>query len=148
MISQFWQSGKSGLLKYVTGTDPVAGTEILVTVPAGKIWRLLSFAVNLVTDVSVIDRVASLLVDDGVTVYALLNFTGITQAASLNYHYFYNRLLQEGGGVTANNGLWCATWKIGEIILLPGSRLRTVTSALQPGDDYGAPLLLVEEFEI
>src|SRR4051794_36291420 len=72
--------------KTVTGPDPAAGAEILVTVPAGKWWLLRALRFTLVTSATVANRRPALTIDDGATEWWRWR-AGVDQAASLTRLY-------------------------------------------------------------
>lgn len=130
-----------GAVRSVTGTDPAAGVEISETVPTGARWRLLSVSFALVTDATVATRIPAVVVDDGTNTYSRTD-GGVGQTASLTRIF-----TAAGGGMFATNvgGQHHIPFS-NRLLLLAGHRVRTVTSNLQAGDNYGAPQLLVEEW--
>jgi hypothetical protein len=130
-----------GNFRIITGTDPAAGAEINESVPNNARWLLHAIQFSLVTDATVATRGVQILIDDGIT--ELL------------------RLLQSTNQ-TASNNVFYQAWQMGQIVssagfniqfaapfplpLPPQARFRTVTSALQAGDNFGAPRYLVEEW--
>lgn len=129
-----------GAVRAVTGTDPAAGVEISETVPTNARWRLLSLLAALVTDATVANREAALVVDDG-TNNQVRAPAGVNHAASLtrtyNFHPWANRftIAQDATITPPIPDLW-----------LPGGfRIQTITTNLQAGDNWGAPQLLIEE---
>lgn len=131
-----------GVIRTVTGTNPAAGAEVSETVPAGKEWRLLSIAVALVTSATAATRRPHLLIDDGTTV-SYRRASNATQAASLTQNYVF----AGEGPEAAVRGTWVAD-PLPSLPLGAGYRIRTSTESIQAGDDYGAPVLLVEEFDV
>lgn len=130
-----------GNIRSVTGTNPAAGVEISETVPTGAIWRLIAFAVLFVTDATVANRLPILVVDDGATAFYGAD-PPEAQAANGNATWAVgagiSRLTLTGG-----TRLWAFP---NDIRLRAGSRIRTTTIALQAGDNFAAPQLLVEEW--
>ena len=130
-----------GLIRSVAGADPAAGAEILVTVPAGARWRLVGLIATLVTDNTVVNRVVSLVIDDGAA--ALYRAAAQTvQTASLTVIYSFGAGLPSAataGGVSINP---LAT----DLLLAAGYRVRSITTGIVAGDNWGAPQLLVEEW--
>lgn len=113
-------------------SDPAANTEHSITVPAGQIWDLLSLNFSLVTDGNAANRTVTVTIDDGTTVYAKAT-TPVTQAASLTYNYTF------GIGsalMTAVAGL-NVTVPLPVLSLMPGHRIKTVTTNIQATDNYG-----------
>ena len=129
-----------GALRAVVGTDPAAGAEVVETVPAGARWRLASLSLTLVTSATVATRRPVLLLDDGANIYAAIASVG-TQAASLTGGYTWT-----SGGYGDNNVATANLAALPVDCWLPaGHRFRTSTVAIQAGDNYGAPVYLIEE---
>jgi len=138
-IEQF--SDGRGVIRSITGTDPAANTEISETVPTNARWRLIGLAVPFVADANVANRVIVVTFDDGTNVYlrapAAGNVTaGQTVQVSLGAF-----------GHTANSftQVWPSV-SVPDLVLMGGHRIRTVTSGIQVGDNYGGPQYLVEEW--
>lgn len=123
----------------VVGSDPAAGVEISVTVPAGEIWLLESLIVTLVTDATVTNRYVSLAFDDGTTEYGRV-IVAAAQAESLTMRKSFLRGLgSENTGVLTIG----SQASLPDFALLPGHRIRSITTNLQAGDNFGAPVLYV-----
>ena len=130
-----------GFLCSVTGTDPAAGVEVIEAVPTNARWRLRTLRASLVTDVTAPARTVNLIVDDGTT--TLLNFPGVTtQAASLTRTY---NVAEYGFQPTAV-GTDIFFYIPFNLYLFQGWRIRTSTTALAAGDNWGAPQMEVEEW--
>lgn len=130
-----------GVVRLVAGSAPAAGAEISETVPTNARWRPLSIFTSLVTDGNAANRDVSLTLDDGATVW-LRAPAGQNHIASLTTRYVWSpqavRFTIAGDRTI--------TVPIPDTILMGGSRIRTVTTAVQVGDQYAAPQLLVEEW--
>lgn len=133
--------GGAGRLRSITGTDPAAGVEISETVPAGVRWRLLGFVYALTTDATVANRTSSVFIDDGVNTLYKVGYN-FSQVASTVVRY------QAGAFGTFGliEGLNYVGMLPADTLLSGGYRVRTATTNLQAGDNYGAPQYLVEEF--
>jgi len=134
---------KENARKTVTGSDPAAGAEFSETIPAGKIWNLIAIAVAFVADATVASRTPEIIIDDGTNeILRLTDRTVITASQT--------RTLQ------ANRfGVLPADTATVHYFILPlgfelpaGYRVRSVTTNLQAGDNYGAPKLIVDEYVI
>lgn len=130
-----------GRLRSITGTNPAAGVEISETVPAGVRWRLMAFSAQLVASAVVATRQPFLLIDDGTTTFFAVGSGGSNTASQTIRHGW------------APVGATFAAGSPGYMSVLPdtlvvgaGSRFRTQTSGLDPGDDWGAPQYVVEEW--
>ncbi len=130
-----------GVLRSITGTDPAAGVEISETVPVNARWRLISIRFILVTSAAVANRQVDFLLDDGVTIYYRI-FSSAVQTASvtLNYGASDQNFRGDDGGGNIQIVMPMAP------VLFQGHRIRTATTALQAGDNWGAPQLYVEEW--
>jgi hypothetical protein len=136
-----WSTEGAGVLRSVTGTDPAAGVEINETVPTNARWRIHGFTAQLVTSAVVASREMALILDDGANVFVRVP-AGAGQTASLTrlYSAFYaaqrNTLLID---TTIN-------FPLPRLDLQGGHRIRTITTAIDAGDNWGAPQMLVEEW--
>lgn len=130
-----------GFLRSITGTNPAAGAEMLETVPTGAAWRVHSVGISFAADATVISRVSRLSIDDGATEIIRSNLLN-PLVANITYALQFSKESQVAvisqTGANAN----CAL----EIKLNAGYRIKTTTSLMQAGDNYGAPQLLVEEW--
>jgi hypothetical protein len=130
-----------GLLRTIVGTNPAAGLEINETVPANAHWRLISMRAILTADATVINRLCRCIVDDGANIYYESDVNEV-HAASLIFTYIF----------TAGNTISTALAQTvmlplpNNLILGPGHRIRSGTTNLQAGDDWAAPIYLVEEW--
>lgn len=132
------------LFRVVTGADPPANTEVSVTVPGGAVWEVLTVRLTLVCDANVANRRTSILFDDGTTTFFQQQTTGPVGAGSSTGASFA-RLLGTTDGATFNIE---AHGSLPDLPLLPGFRIRTSTLNLQVGDNYGAPVLYVAEYQL
>lgn len=130
----------SANIRSITGTDPGAGAEISETVPTGARWRLLALRAALVTDATVTNREVAITFDDGATVYAEFA-SGANQTATLTRQYTASRQGPRGAAATGTSILIATS----DLWLPAGHRIRTLTTNLQAGDNWGAPQLLVNE---
>jgi hypothetical protein len=120
------------------GTDPAAGAEASVTVPAGTQWELYSVGITLVTSAAVANRTPHLLVDDGTNVVANL-VPAAVQAASATVAYSFTEAGVDYAAV--RDGVMLVGQLPTGLRLGPGWRIRTLTTALDVGDNYGAPVV-------
>ena len=126
----------------VAGTNPAAGAEISETVPTGKRWRVLGLQFSLVTSATVANREVVIVVDDG-TNTLFQSPSGANHAASLTWAYSAAAVGQPVAGATATT---VRQINFPPLLLPAGARIRTATTNIQAGDDYGAPRLLVQEY--
>lgn len=120
------------------GTDPAAGVEASVTVPAGQSWELYSVGITLVTSAAVANRTPHLIVDDGTNVVANL-VPAAVQAASATVAYSFTMAGADFAAV--RDGVMLVGQLPTGLRLGPGWRIRTLTTALDVGDNYGAPVV-------
>jgi len=138
----------TGTPRVILGTQPGAGAEVLETVPAGKLWRVVSFLVSLVTNSTVATRTAEFAVDDGANIFSW-GQPQLSQSASLTFPYVLGGAVNPAfpaSGVRQGNSVHVAVPGLGLALLLAGFRIRTVSTNLQAGDQYGQPKYLVEEW--
>jgi hypothetical protein len=102
---------------------------------------LRALRASLVTDATVATRTVNFIIDDGAT--TLLNFPGVTtQAASLTRAYN----VAEYGFQPSAVGTDIFFYIPFLVRLFQAWRIRTSTTNLQAGDDWGAPQMMVEEW--
>lgn len=120
-----------------TGSDPAAGAEWSVTVPANTIWKVYAVRASLVTDATVASRQPAIIIDDGATTLYQV-YSGLSCTASATFAISWAQLGASLGGVNTSLGamapfpLWLAA----------GYRIRSSTGSLQAGDNWGAPTVL------
>ena len=130
-----------GFKRVFTGTNPAAGAEISETVPTNATWTLWSILFAFAVANSGAAREISLNISDGTDIFFSLTHSA---AATINATTTY--LWGKGvNGVGAVENLRAST-PIGEYRLPQGYVITTVTPLIVAGDDYGAPLLQVEEW--
>lgn len=132
------RGGIGGIAELVTGPDPAAGGEAIITVPAGQAWRVLSFAVTMVTDATVTNRGPNFAIDDGTNIMAMAPAADVIPA-STTQRVVYSHIGERG----SSGANMMSNIPLG-IIALAGWRLRTQTGGLQAGDNYGIPSALIE----
>lgn len=130
-----------GALRSITGTNPAAGVESTETVPAGARWRLLLYINDFVTDATVSNRLPRLVLDDGASPEWIADAAEVQALSVTRNHH-------AGAGstrlvVVGSQGVWHLPV---DLRLLAAHRIRTLTTNLQAGDNWGAPQLLVEEW--
>lgn len=130
-----------GWMRSLTGTDPAAGVEISETVPTGARWQLQAFRATFVSDATVTTRFTSLLIDDGaLTLFGHSPNSGV--AANTTNNITWAPAGIDMSGLRAQT-LYPLPF---DLKIFAGSRIRTSTFALQAGDNWGAPQILVEEW--
>jgi hypothetical protein len=131
----------NGGVNDVTGTLPGAGAEISETVPTNAVWQLKSFTFKLTTSATVANRIPHLIIDDGTNIL-LDSPAPSVLAASLTNRYV------TGDNAIAAAAIDATQWlqSVAAMRLLPGYRIRTLTTNLQAGDQYTAPQYVVTEW--
>lgn len=131
----------NGRHRVITGSDPAAGAEISETVPAGARWRLAIFNFGLQASAAAANRLPLLTIDDGASIVWQV---GANVALTANLLGVYRTAI---GAAASVIGTQHYTLPLpSHLMLLPGYRIRTVTTALDVGDNYTAPIYVVEEF--
>jgi hypothetical protein len=139
--SNFPRPQARGTFRVYTSDDPAAGAEFTVTVPTGKVWRVLGLTVTLVTDANAASRNLQLLFDDGAN-NLFYGCSTPSQTASTTWTYFAEASNIQPPAASNNIGIIIP----GDIMLGPAYRIRSVTAGKQVGDNYGAPIIFVEEW--
>lgn len=131
-----------GLIRSILGTDPAAGVEISETVPTNARWRLLAIRFTFVTDATAATRAVTLVMTHGAS-NEINAHNGGTQTASVtqNYNFANGYPLNTLG----TSGMSLAVLPT-RLLLPQAGTITTVTTALQAGDNFSAPSLLVEEW--
>lgn len=128
-----------------TGTDPAANTEVLETVPAGKVWVLQTLTFTFVADANVATRRMVLIIDTGgggSNVYRI-EASG-SQAAGTSVNYTGDATQSRRGELDGNTEVYGLTSQP----LGAGMRIRTTTTNIQVGDNYGVPVFSVLEYDV
>lgn len=126
----------------VTGADPAAGVEWSIIVPLSTVWRVQSVRAILATDATVAARRPRLVIDDQVTPVAVIPLSEDVPASS-------SADCTWGAGLSMSGAVGNAARLQGlpvELILPQGFRMRSSTTALQAGDNWAAPAVLVEQW--
>ena len=127
-------------IRMVTIAGPGAGAEFVQVVPLGVRWRVRSLFFILTTGAAVANREAGLQWDDGALVYGQ-TYSGVTQLASLSREYTASPSGIRGAASVAP----AIAIALPDLTLPAGHRLRSVTSALNPADQYAPIRMQVEE---
>ena len=133
-----------GRVQTMGGTDPAAGAEISETVPAGEVWHLRAIRFTLVTSATAATRVVHLRIADGSNVYFEC-IANASQTASLTRQYSGQPTQTT---ITDTTGTEIIIPIPANLYLNTGWTISTVTTALQAGDNYQAPTMLIENFII
>lgn len=133
-----------GQPRIVTGTTPAAGTQAVLAVTAGRVWRVLSLRVSLTTSIAVATRRMHIQVieneDLPLDVYCLA-----TQTASLSRNYTCSAI---GYSSAVSGDSENLVGLPGDLLITEGMSLTTAVSSIQGTDQVSAIQVLVEEWEI
>jgi len=138
--------GRQGVLKVVTGTNPAANNEVSETVPAGKYWQLISFAVTCVQGATQTPN-PSFIIDDGTNVQYLAPGFTTAQSISTTVRYMWGANYKEFDLTGTSPNRYGSKTLPGVMLLSPGWRVRTSTSGIGANTDYGAPSVIVMEYD-
>ncbi len=130
----------ANLLTVTTGSDPAAGAEWSQTVPAGESWQLSTIRYSLTTSAVAGNRLTSITFDNGTTVFARYPSTQTEPASTTNTY--------TGSVDVASSGALGTEILISlpRIIIPSGYRIRSLTTLLDPADDYSAPVFFYTRF--
>ena len=119
-----------------------AGAEATITVPTSRTWKIHGIFVQLVTDANAADRRVhfEFVNQQGAT---LNTFGGADHAASLTRDYNVAKWGVIPDNIDDDDILIPLPQ---DIILASGSIIRTVTTNLQVGDDFGIMVLSTEQY--
>lgn len=126
----------------LTPANPPAGTEMTVTVPAGKIYIPISFYGVFIADATVATRVPRLQYRNGATVFAQVR-GGVSIIASGASAVFGNK-----NSVPLTLGTGGIEFTVPEIPVEAGEVIATAVQNLQAGDTWSALALKVMEIDI
>jgi hypothetical protein len=130
-----------GFVYGFNGTDPAAGVEISEQVPTNARWRLISMAYLLVASAAVANRIPILSINGGSgPVYQVA--TGIAVTASQTAQY---RAASGVPFLTIDTLRYTLPLPV-DLFLSQDCIISTLTTALDAGDNYSLPRLLVEEW--
>ena len=124
------------------GANPAAGAEVADAVPSHNVWRLIAAELTLVTSATVANRLVNFVVHDGTNELLRIPAPAV-QTASTTVTYIFGDNLPFNNNATA----LVQTGAIPGNMYLPAIfELRTITTNLQAGDNYGITSYFVEDF--
>jgi hypothetical protein len=129
-------------IKVVQIPNPAAGAEFSIRAPGEGLWRIMSLAYTLTTDVNAANRAQSLVADDGTSVYFSTDSTVFHVASTARGYSAWEGAV----GVTAISGDVILSFPTRGLVLPAGHTLRSLTTAIQVGDQYSGIAVQVEEF--
>ena len=135
--------------------DPAAGAEVADTVPTGARWRLWAVEVVLVTDGTAANRNTAIFIDDaGSTItrrLLLTDTTNQTATQTRTHHWSPGTESNTAASTSIVDGAITLLAKFPMslqrgILLFAGYNIRTVTTGIVAGDNYGVARYIVEEW--
>jgi hypothetical protein len=156
MSGQTLEPSRSGPGRQYTaaGTAPAVATDISDTVPANAFWKLRSIEFVLTADANAANRTVNFFADDaGATktrYLPLIDSTAQTATQVRTHGYYPGTDTDSTASVAFTDTVtvlakYPMTLQNG-VMLKPGDILRTVTTSIQAGDQYGAARYIVEEW--
>lgn len=131
-----------GNLITVRVDSPAAGAEFELTVPAGRVWRLISLRCLLTTDATVQTRLTNLDFLDGSDIYLSTGSSGGVPAST-------NGSVTLAPGTPPFNASATDLQWLGapnNLLLRPGDIIRSRTENIVAADQYSQIVLRVEEW--
>jgi len=131
-----------GAVVATNATNPAAGAEWNITVPDGEMWRIMAIRFNLVTSATVANRRVHVSLEvGGAPAFELIS--SVDQAASLTRAYTC-QAVGGAGTFSDDNDILIA---MPDNMLIPGGDIiRTLTTNLQAGDDYGVATITYQRY--
>jgi hypothetical protein len=131
-----------GAIVSITGASPAAGADSVEVVPAGRLWRLMSWRGLFIASATVASRSVTFQIDDGSNNLTREGQNNAITAGQGGQFFVYSTPFNG-----SDTGLNFFLWNDSAIILGPGFRLKTVTQNIQAGDQWSAIQYLVEEWQ-
>lgn len=129
--------GAESHYKRVIGPDPAAGTEVLLTCPAAEVWEILSMTLRLTASIVAGNRSVEIVADDGnEEIWRWYIGRDVAASADVRFTGIPGIFPAAGGAGPEQQGTWMPS-----MVMFPGWRLRTVTQALDVGDEWHPPIL-------
>ena len=136
-----YQVEGTGKLTSITGTDPAAGAEISEITPTNARWKIRALSASFVADANVANRTIEIVIDDGTNeILRLQDRTVITAGQTRTMQ------LQTFSALPADTTTTHYFVLPGDFVMLQGYRIRTETTNIQVGDNFGAPTMIIEEW--
>jgi len=129
-----------GQLKLYTTANPAAGAEFTYTVPTGLRWRVIGITARIVTSIAVGNRLPTVVLNNGSADFLILPAGGIITASMTRDCTWLSGVSGYAAGSYVTGGLPVP------LIVGPGYVIKSVTEAIQTGDDWAAANLIVMEW--
>jgi hypothetical protein len=131
-------------LRVVRVPNPAAGSEVAISPNTGGLWIVRSLVATFTADATIANRDVTVVADDGTTVW--FQTPGRTAVAAAGVATFVGHSGSVGSAGAA--GIQVLDMPAGGLLLLPGYRLRTITTNLQAGDAFSAIVALVDDWPL
>ena len=130
-----------GLIRIINGTNPAAGAQISETVPTGALWKIKAISAELTADATTAGRQGRFEFSDGSNIF--LRTSTITVSASQVMRFTTGDGLATEDLTTLDGNLLVLT---NNVLLPAGYKIVTNSLGFQAGDNWGAPIIQVEEW--
>lgn len=136
-----------GFFTRQAGSDPAAGAEASIDSVTNRTWLLKAFHVTLTTSATVANRNVHLVIDPYGNNDNLNFFGNVVQAAGTTIKYTFAPVGYLPTAADANNIIVPIP---PDVVIREGATpaLSTSTTNLQAGDNFGAPVAIVEAFMV
>lgn len=131
-----------GYVRFATASAPGAGLPLIVTVPTGVRWELVSVIGAFFTDATVINRRTRLLIDDGVTV-SFVSWTPQDQPAGQSFTMSWAQGMPLATNLLGGNSVMGLGYSAP---LLAGHRFALAALSMQAGDFFTDTTYTVREW--
>lgn len=131
-----------GFITEVASTDPAAGVNTSITVPAGELWLFHIGQVDFITDATSATRTPRLIITQPSGLETRLT-SGATQSASQNMRWHFAKF---ASGTDTNDNQDKSIAVPHQMYVLPGGTIESGSEGLQAGDNWGIMSLVVEKF--
>jgi hypothetical protein len=130
-----------GYIRTYQGTNPAAGDEITETCPTNSLWRIIAANYSLVTSADVGTRTSRLRILSALGADIFNGTPNDTQLASLTRNYWWYDM-------AAIPAAWGSNifGQIPSLFITAGGSIITDTDGIFPADNYGPPIITVEEW--
>jgi len=138
-------SANSGALSTAIGAVPLVGHEWIYTSPTHIRTRVHSITAALSASAAVANRLVRIVLNDSTPTTLGLFTAAVTQTAGTVFRYNFALGFDHVSDGTGNKNVDAP---MPQIDLLPGSQLASQTDGLDAGDQWTAPVLVVEQWAI
>lgn len=136
------ENAGKGFVVVVSGSNPAAGSEILQTVPTGRLWRVRGIKFTLVAAAAAASRRVHLQFYVGGAIDYFETFAATDQIISETKEY-HCLPLGSAAANTAGNSIYIPLPP--DLILGEGDQIATLTDNLNASDNFGAPQFWIEQ---